>query len=79
MAVGLLILNQFSKFFTVRFSSKFTAKYLLKIPPHHICIATPCGTLMPENEQQSPTNVVINDKLQGTVVTYLSCGGLSIT
>jgi len=31
---------------------------------------------MPENEWQSQTNVVINDKLQGTVVTYLSCGGI---
>jgi len=26
---------------------------------------------MSENERQSQTNAVINDKLQGTVVTYL--------
>jgi len=29
---------------------------------------------MSENERQSQTNVVINDKLQGTEVTYLRCG-----
>jgi len=33
-------------------------------------------TLMSENERQSQTNAVINDKLQGTVVTYLRCGGI---
>jgi len=31
---------------------------------------------MSENERQSQANAVINDKLQGTVVTYLSCGGV---
>ena len=31
---------------------------------------------MSENERQSQTNAVINDKLQGTVVTYLRCGGV---
>jgi len=36
MAVTLLILSRFLKFFTVRFSSKFSAKYLLKMPPHLI-------------------------------------------
>ena len=60
IAVTVLILNQFSKFFTVRFSSKFAAKHLLKIPPHLVCVAMlPCGTLMSENEQLSQTNVVI--------------------
>jgi len=46
-----------------------------------MCVATlPCGTLMSENKRQSPANVVvINDNLQCTVVTYLRCGGLSIT
>jgi len=34
---------------------------------------------MSENERQSQTNVAMNDKLQGTVVTYLRCAGLSIT
>jgi len=31
---------------------------------------------MPENQRQSQTNAVVNDKLQGTVVTYLRCGGI---
>jgi len=80
MAVTLLIINRFLKFFTDRLSSKVAAKYLLKIPLHLLCVATlPCKTIMTENERQSPTNAVINDKLQGTVVAYLRCGGLSIT
>jgi len=29
---------------------------------------------MSENERQSQTNVVINDKVLGTAVTYLRCG-----
>jgi len=31
---------------------------------------------MSENERQSQTNAVVNDKLQGTVVTDLRCGGI---
>ena len=31
---------------------------------------------MSENEQQSQTNAVINDKLQGIAVTYLRCSGI---
>jgi len=31
---------------------------------------------MSENEQQSKINAVINDKLQGTVVKHLRCGGI---
>jgi len=31
---------------------------------------------MSENERQSRTNAVVNDKLQGTVVTDLRCGGI---
>jgi len=47
------------------------------IPPHLICVATlSSGTLMSENERRSQTTVAINDKLQGTVVTYLRCGGI---
>ena len=42
-----------------------------------MCVATlPCETLMSENERRSQTNAVFNDKLQGTVVTYLRCGGV---
>ena len=34
-------------FVTARFSSRFAAKRLYRIPPHLICVATlPCGTLM---------------------------------
>ena len=45
MTVTLLIRPIFKKKFTVRFSSKFAAKYLLKIPPNLICVAI-CETLM---------------------------------
>jgi len=41
--------------------------------PHN---ASPCETVTSENERQTQTNAVINDKLQGTVVTYLRCGGI---
>ena len=43
MAVTLLILNRFSIIFAIRFSSTFAARYLLKILPHLVCVATlPC-------------------------------------
>jgi len=72
MAVTLLMHNWFSN---CQVSSKFAANCLLKIPPHIICVATlPCESRMSENERQSQTNAVINDELQGTVVTYLRCG-----
>ena len=67
----------FQNFFAVRFFSKSAAKYLLKLSPHLICVAAlPYETVMSENERQLQSNVVINDKLQGTVVTYLRCGGI---
>ena len=60
--------TDFQNFSTIRFSNKFTAKYLLNIPPHLICVATvPGETLMSDNEWQSRTNAVISDKLQGTL------------
>jgi len=31
---------------------------------------------MSENKRQSQSNAVINDKLRGTAVTYLRCGGI---
>jgi len=40
-------------------------------------ISSRSTSLTSENERQSQTNAVINDKLQGTVVTYLRCGGIS--
>ena len=51
--------QHFNFFFSVRFSSKFAANDLLRIPLHLICVAIlPCGILMSEKERQSPTNVV---------------------
>ena len=39
--------------------------FLLKIPPHLICVATlPCETLPSENERQSQTNALINENYQ---------------
>jgi len=42
--------------------------------PHIRRYVIPCETLISENERQSQTNAVIDDKLQGTVVTRLRCG-----
>jgi len=42
---------------------------MLKIPPHLAYVATlPCGTLMSAEQAN-------NDKLQGSVATYIRCGG----
>jgi len=57
-------------FFTGRFLGKFVVKWILKIPAHLAFVATlPCETLMSAEQ-------AINDKLQGTVATYLRCGGV---
>ena len=57
-------------FFTERFHCKFAVKLLLTIPPLLAYFATlPCETLMSENKQ-------INNKLQGSIATYLRCGGI---
>jgi len=51
-------------------NGKFVVKRILKIPPHLAYIAAlPCKTLMSEKQ-------AINDKLQGSVATYLKCGGV---
>ena len=64
-------LNRFTIFFTGRFLSKFAVKWILKIPPHRASVATlPCETLMSAKQ-------AINDKLQGSVATYLRCGGVA--
>ena len=45
---------------------------MLKIPPHLAYVATlPCETLMSAKQAN-------NDKLQGSVATYLRCGGVDI-
>jgi len=56
--------------FTVRFLGKFAVKRISKIPPHLAYVATlPCETLMSAKQ-------VMNDKLEGSVATYLMCGGV---
>jgi len=67
------------------FSTDFQFLFSLLDSPVHlqhiICVATlPCGTLMSEKERLLQANVLINDQLHGTVVTYLGgVVGLSIT
>jgi len=56
--------------FTGRFPRKFAVKWILKVPSHLAYVATlPCETLMSAKQ-------AINDKLQGSVATYLMCGGV---
>jgi len=58
--------------FTVRLLRKFAEKYLLNIPTHLAYVATlPCETFNVRKQ-------AINDKLQGSVATYLKCGGVLI-
>ena len=62
------ILTDLQNFFTGRFLCKFAVKCVTKIPPHLVYVATlPCETLMSAKQ-------AINDKLQGSVAAYLSCG-----
>jgi len=62
------ILTDLKKNFTGIFVSKFAVKKILKIPLHLAYVATlPCKTLLSAKQ-------AINDKLQGSVVTYLKCG-----
>jgi len=61
-------LNRFLKKFTGRFLGKFVVKWILKLPPHLAYVATlPC-------EKLTSAKQAINDKLQGSVATYLRCG-----
>jgi len=65
MTILLSNLNQFKKFFTERFLSKFAFKRILKIPPRRAYVAAlPRETLMSAKQ-------AINDKLQGSVVGFL--------
>ena len=53
-----------------RFLGEFVVKRILKIPSHLACVATLlCETLMSAKQ-------AINNKLQGSVDTYLTCGGV---
>jgi len=68
MTIILSNLNRVKKQFTGRFLGKFAVKYILKIPPNLAYVATlPCETLMSAKQ-------AINDKLQGSVATYLRYG-----
>jgi len=70
MTIILPILNRFKNFFTKRFLGKFAVKWILKLPPHLARVAAlPCETLMSAKQ-------AINQKLQGSVATYLRCGGV---
>jgi len=69
MTVILSNLNRFKKI-TGRFFGKFAVECILKITSHLAYVATlPCETLMSAKQ-------VINDKLQGSVGAYLTCGGV---
>jgi len=55
-------------FFSGRFLGKFAVKWIFKIPSHLAYVAAlPCETSMSAKQ-------AINDKLQGSVATYLRCG-----
>ena len=70
MTIILSIFNRFKKFFAGRFPGKFAVKWISKIPPHLAYIATlPCETSISAKQ-------AINDKLQGSVATYLRSGGV---
>jgi len=59
--------------FSRKFLVKFVVRWISKLPPHLAYVATlPCETLMPAKQ-------AINDKLQGSVATYLRYDGLLIT
>jgi len=62
--------NRFKKIHW-KFLGKFVVKWnILKLPPHRAYVATlPCETLMSEKQ-------AINDKLQGSLATYLRCVGV---
>ena len=60
----LSVLNDLRIFFAERFLGKFAVKRILEIPPHLACVAT------------LPLKQAMNDKLQGSVATYSSCGGV---
>ena len=63
-------LNRFLRCFIGRFLGKFVLRQVIIIPPLLAFVATlPCKTLMSEKQ-------AVNDNLQGSVATYLRCGGV---
>jgi len=72
VAIILSNFNRFQIFLTGRFPGKFAVKRILKIPQHLAYAATlPCKTLMLAKH-------ALNDKLQGSVATYLKYSGVAI-
>ena len=70
MTIILSVLNRFKIFFIRRYLGKFAVKRVPKIPPHLAYVATlPCETLM-------STKKLLNNIIQGSVATYLRCGGV---
>jgi len=70
MTIILSHLNRFQKNVIERFLGKFIVKWILQIPPHLAYVAALyCETLMSAKQ-------AINDNLQGSVATYLRCGGV---
>ena len=70
MTINLSNLNRFKTFFTGRVLGKFAVKWILEVPPHLAYVVTlPCETLTSAKQ-------AINDKLQGSVATYLTSGGV---
>jgi len=68
MTIILSHLNRLKTIFTRKFLGEFVVKWILQLSPHIIHVATlPCETLMLAKQ-------AINDKLQGSVATYLRCG-----
>jgi len=58
------------QFFHRKISSKFAVKWILNVPPHLAHVATlPCETLMSAKQG-------INDKLEGSISTYLTYSGV---
>jgi len=72
IAIILSYLNRFSYFFTGIFPGTFAMKSLLKLPPH---FAYACCPTTVWNWNINVRKQAINDKLQGSVATYLGCGG----
>ena len=65
-----IILSILNRFFTGRLLGKFAVKWISAIPPYLAYVATlPYETLMSAKQ-------AINDKLLGSVATYLRCGGV---
>jgi len=70
MTIILSILNRFKNFLLQDFLVNLHFNGYQKIRPHLAYVATlPCETLMSAKQ-------AINDKIQGSVTTYLRCGGV---